>query len=356
MLQITSPIHGAILNRHDGTETDDGLRIHVEGICADCNGPVTIHGVEAVRTGERFHADLILTERETELVAACGPYTAAVTVLYDRRSFTRYRFSLDEDIRCFRDIAAKRYASLFDNPYLALWKRLHDTYGTKINCNVYFQCEDFDLTMMPDTYWGEWQDNADWFRLSFHALQNAPNKPYIQARNQPIAEHYDRVVEQILRFAGESVLNSFTTIHWGEATREACRAVHDRGIRGLCGYFNFDAAGQPAVSYYADREQTAYLHEHDYWLDPAENLIFIKHDLVVNSVPAARIEPDLEAVAANPQQRDVMEIMIHEQYFYPDYSAYLPDYAERCETAVRWLTEHDYKPVFWSDGFLGVPE
>ena len=77
---------------------------------------------------------------------------------------------------------------------------------------------------------------------------------------------------------------------------------------------------------------------------------------MVNSVPAARIEPDLEAVAANPQQRDVMEIMIHEQYFYPDYSAYLPDYAERCETAVRWLTEHDYKPVFWSDGFLGVPE
>lgn len=356
MLQITSPRHGAILNRHDGTETAGRLRIRVEGLCSDWEGPVLVGGIEAGREGERFRADIELSARATEIVAVGGPYQASVSVLYDRGSFPRYRFSLDDNIWCLRDLAAARPPSLFDHPYLALWKHLHDTYGTKINCNVYFQCEGFDLTMMPADYWSEWRDNADWFRLSFHALQNAPNKPYLQSRAQPIGGHYDRVIEEILRFAGEEALNSFTTIHWGEATREACRAVRDRGVRGLCGYFNFDKEDRPAVSYYLDRDTTAYLHERDYWFDPAENLVFIKHDLVINGVPAGRIAADLDAVAANPHQREVMEIMIHEQYFHPDYVAYLPDFAERCEIAVRWMAEHGYAPVFWSDGFLGVPE
>jgi hypothetical protein len=45
--------------------------------------------------------------------------------------------------------------------------------------------------------------------------------------------------------------------------------------------------------------------------------------------------------------------MIHEQYFYPHYCAYIPEYAERCETAIRWVTERGYTPVFYGDGFLG---
>jgi hypothetical protein len=171
-----------------------------------------------------------------------------------------------------------------------------------------------------------------------------------------MAEHYDMIVEQILRFAGDPVMNTFTTVHWGEATREACRALRDRGIRGLCGYFRLDNEGEPTVAYYVDKAHTTYLGKRDYWKDVAEDMVFITHDMVINGVPLERIASDLDAVAASPHQRDVMELMIHEQYFYPDYVAYLPDYADRCEAAVRWMTENGYEPVFWSDGFLGVSE
>ena len=354
MIAISSPRNGAILNRHDGREDNKALRIEVTGTCGG-DHPVTVNGHPATVHGQTFRASIVLTARITTLTAVENGDEVSISVIYDRGSFPRYRFSLDDDIWFLRDIAEKQYRSLFDNPYMALWKRLHDTYGTKVNCNLYFECENFDLTMMPDRYRGEWADAAEWFRLTFHARANDPDKPYLHAGYEEVARDMDLVTGEILRFAGESSLNSFTTIHWGEATREGCRAVRDRGIRGLCGYFTMDDAGEPQVSYYADRNLTRYLMQRDYWMDWEEDLVFIRHAQVINTVQQADIVPGLEACARNPQQGEVMELMIHEQYFYPDYVAYLPDYAERCETAVRWMADHGYQPVFYSDGFLGVP-
>ncbi|MCL5744184.1 MAG: hypothetical protein M1541_09705 [Acidobacteria bacterium] len=50
----------------------------------------------------------------------------------------------------------------------------------------------------------------------------------------------------------------------------------------------------------------------------------------------------------------MIELMIHEQYFYPDYRAYEPDYRARVERAIEWVTRRGYKPVFYKDGFLGA--
>jgi hypothetical protein len=352
MVAILNPRHGAILNRHDGSESPAGLEIAVSGTSSG-SAPVLVNGVPAQTHAGRFSASVRLSARQTTITATAGLESAAVTVLYDQASFARYRFSLDDNIWFLRDIAQKRYRSLFANPYMALWRRLHETYGTKVHCNLYFQCDDFNLTQMPDTYKAEWQDNADWFRLTFHALQNDPDKPYLSAGYEPVAHDVDIITAEILRFAGPSVLDTFTTIHWGEATRGGCRAVRDRGYHGLVGYFLLGQDGEPAVSYYADREQTRYLSEHDYWKDLDENLIFVRHDMVVNSFPLAEIGPRLSAIAADPHQAEVMELMIHEQYFHPTYSAYIPEYAERCETAVRWVTERGYAPVFYGDGFIG---
>jgi hypothetical protein len=352
MLTIAEPRHGAILNRHDGNETATGLTVTVRGSTTNA-APVWVNGVPAEVCAGQFTASVTLSQRQTAITASAGSDSATVTVLYDRASFCRYRFSLDDNIWFLQDIAQKRYRSLFENPYLALWKRLHDTYGTKVHCNLYFQCDGFDLTLMPDSYRSQWQDNADWFRLTFHAWQNEPDRPYLHAGYEQLAHDYDAVTGEILRFAGPAVLDPFTTIHWGEATREGCRAVRDRGIKGLVGYFVFGKDGAPAVSYYADRETTQYMVEHDYWKDFDEDLFLIRHDLVVNCFALPQIVPRLEEIAANPHQAEIMELMIHEQYFHPHYRAYMPDYAQRCETAVRWVSERGYVPVFFGDGFLG---
>jgi hypothetical protein len=103
--------------------------------------------------------------------------------------------------------------------------------------------------------------------------------------------------------------------------------------------------------------RTRHLSQRDYWKDTSEGLFFVRHAIVCNmgDLKPLKIGPFLASVAANPGQGEVLELMIHEQYFYPGYQAFLPDYADRCEAAVRWVTENGYRPVYWSDGFLGAP-
>jgi hypothetical protein len=87
----------------------------------------------------------------------------------------------------------------------------------------------------------------------------------------------------------------------------------------------------------------------DYWKDTREDIIFVRHDIVINRVPLAEIDRYLERVASDPNQSQVMELMIHEQYFYPDYQSYEPDYRQRVERAIEWVTKRGYKPVFYEE-------
>ena len=55
-VQITAPIHGAILNRHDGRQDDAGLHITVQGVVSEAD-TVTVNGVAATIIGATFTAD-----------------------------------------------------------------------------------------------------------------------------------------------------------------------------------------------------------------------------------------------------------------------------------------------------------
>ena len=261
-----------------------------------------------------------------------------------------YRFSTDDNIWFLRDIARNedKYKSIFDNPYLAMWRDLHSKYGTKVHHNLYYQTEGFNLSQMPDKYRAEWQRNSDWMRLSFHALANNPDRPYIHASAEQIVRDYRLVVREIERFAGKEVLHPITTIHWGETTLAAARALRREGIRILAGYFEV-RNDLPAVGYYLTVPQLRHMMGRDYWKDTREDILFVRHDIVVNTVPLAGIDGHLERVASDPNQSQVMELMIHEQYFYPDYQAYEPDYRQRVERAIEWVTKRGYKPVFFEE-------
>ena len=67
-VQITAPIHGAILNRHDGRQDDTGLHITVQGVVSEAD-TVTVNGVTATIIGATFTADYTLDAHETVLTA-----------------------------------------------------------------------------------------------------------------------------------------------------------------------------------------------------------------------------------------------------------------------------------------------
>ncbi len=356
---IDEPFHGAVLNRRHGETVPGGLKIRVSGR-APAGSPVTVNGVRAERAGERFTAQVVLRDRETDIEATSGDESGAgssrVRVVWDRHSFPRYRFSVDDNSFFLRDIARKQYRSLFDSWYLKIFRDLNEKYGAKFVLNIYYTTEDgFDLPQFPDRYKAEWRENAGWLSLAFHAYANKPDRPYQDAPPEKLIADLDQVAEEIRRFAGEETYSPPTVIHWGMVRPTALGPLAERGVRVLSGYFS-RRNGAWDINYLLDDERSEYLSRHDALKDFTSGIIFSKIDIVCNNTPLDRVVPTLEPLAADPNRAEIMDLFTHEQYFWPFYARYLPDHAQRLEAAIRWVTERGYKPVLFHEGFLGAPQ
>jgi hypothetical protein len=251
----------------------------------------------------------------------------------------KFRFSVDDNIWFLKDLTNKKYSykSIFDNEYLGFYKSLHDKFNIKIQLNIFYSTEGFDLSQMTDKYKEEWKANSDWLKLSFHAYSEFPDKPYLNSGREELKRDCEMIHKEIIRFAGAESLDLYTTVHWAVATKEGCLGLKDCGIKGLVGLF--DHSG---LSYHLSSEVADYLHKHTYYVDKETGLIFFNNEMVINSLGINEIQPILSKKIG----KEFIEIMIHEQYFYKDYMGYQPDFKEKVISAVSFLTDNGYKSVF----------
>ncbi len=356
-LRITQPFHGAVLNHRHGKQTGEGLMIRVSGE-APPGDRVTVNGRPCEREGNRFSTDVILRGMETDLVAVSENTGGArqkdgVRVVWDRYSEPRYRFSIDDNSFFLRDVAEKNYRSLFDCFYLKMLRDLHRNFGVKFTVNIYYTTgDDFRLDQFTDRYKGEWRDNSDWMKLAFHAYANDPDRPYQNALPEKLIADLDLVAAEIHRFAGEEAYAPPTVIHWGMTPHTAFKPLFSRGVRALSGYFSKGDSGYD-VNYLWDDLHSEYVSRHDAWKDFESGIVFSRVDIVCNTVPVERIAGTLEPLTRDPDTAEIMDLFTHEQYFWPFYHNYIPDHPQRLDVAIRWVTDHGYKPVFLHEGFLG---
>jgi len=341
------------------------LKIKVSGE-APLRSQVAVNGIPAKRAGTKFTSEVVLRDKETEIVATAngwfGQNRHTVRVLWDKNSFPRYGFEIDDNIFFLRDIARKNYGSLFDCFYLNGLRNLNRKYGAKFVLNLYYtdgleytDTQEFDLTQFPDRYKSEWQANADWLKLTFHAYANLPDRPYQYASPEKLIADLDKVTGQIHRFAGEETYILPTIIHWGMVQPTAYKVLAEQGVRVLRGYFK-PQNGVFDVNYFLDDVRSEYVSRHDVVKDFDSGIIFSKTDMVCNTTPIDRIVPILESEVQDPNLAEIIDLMTHEQYFWPFYIKYIPEHFQRLDMAIRWVTEHGYKPVFFHEGLLGAPE
>lgn len=349
-IKFLSPIDGDMLNANDGTVAGEKLITQVK-ISAPSGSKIKVNGVKAKYVEGIYQADISLKgyENVIELIEEKQGYKESIKIFWLKNCINRYRLAFNANIKCWKDIAknADKYKSIFDNPYLGLMKQVHDTYGTKIHLNIFYQTDGFNLSQMPDKFKDEWKANAGWLELSFSAIQDEPGNPYLNAGYDQVKKDCDLVKSEIRRFAGEEVMSKETTLHYGAATVEGCRALRDSGYKVLAGYFNVDD-NKSAVSYYLNVEQRRHIKKRFIWRDNKEGLIFARLSLVINTVKLEEIIPHLNEVRKNSNP-GLIDLMIHEHYFHPDYVAYQPDYKEKIMTAVKWAVDNGYKPGFLTE-------
>jgi hypothetical protein len=366
LIKIEEPFHGAVLNSRHGVEVDGGLKIEVQGE-APLDITVKVNGKIARRSGTKFISDVLLKERETLVTAESdgwfGENSHSVKVVWDKNSFPRYCFEIDDNVFFLRDLARKKYKSIFDCFYLKGLRDLNRKYGTKMVLNTYFSDgleytdePEFTTQQLSDRYKQEWLDNSDWLRLTFHAYANKPDRPYQYASSEKLISDMDKVSSEIRRFAGDETYIPPSIIHWGMVQPSAYKPLADKGVKVLRGYFSKTASGGYDVNHNLDDIRSEYLSRHDALKDFGSGIVFGKVDMVINNTALDQIEPSLESIYEDDNRAEIMDLMTHEQYFWPFYAVYIPEHFERLDKAFRWVTEHGYKPVFMHEGFLGAPE
>ncbi len=357
MLKILFPFHGAVLHHRHGRQDSQGLAIEVYGTAPICT-EVKVNGQIARRKGELFFAEIRLQSLSTEITASCSGVTGfseqTVRVIWNRNSRRRYRVSIDDNSFFLRDLWQKRPADIFDNHYLAILKRLQHEFASKYTLNLFFSTpeKDFDLTMMPETWKKQFAENSDWLKMTWHSDNEFPDRPYQYATPEKVAADLDKIQAEVFRFAGESSFCPPTIVHWGEIQPSVLPTLYQRGVRALSGYFN-RGEQRYEVSNGLDEVRCHYLNSHDALMDFESGIVFSHTDIVVNSTPLEQIVPTLSQYLNDPDHSEFMDILTHEQYFWPFYFNYLPDHEQRMAAAFRFLKDNDYEPVWMHEGLLG---
>lgn len=252
----------------------------------------------------------------------------------------KFCFTVDDNIRFLKELTQSGAKSLFDHPYMKMYRRLHERFGLKVQLNLFYEVENFDLSQMSDRFREEWKENADWLKTSFHSkLENA--RPYFASGYDEVFRDCGVVHREILRFASSDSLAKTTTVHYCVATQEGLSALRDQGVEGLLGLYGTSDA--PRNSHQTSSENGVRIRLGETITE--EGISYAGIDLILNDVPkeeiVERIRPLLD--------RGLIKVMIHEQYFYSDYHRYQPDFEEKLETAFEYLVKHGYQSVFFED-------
>ncbi len=298
-------------------------------------------------------------------------------------------FYFDDVIWLFRDLTRQKPESIFDHFYLKIFKEAHEKYGMKVQMNVFYRTDyfygmdEFTLADMTDRYKEEFKANSHWLRFGFHAKQEFPDYPLINASYDDVIKDFDNTKREIVRFAGEECFSQTVCSHWRPISKAGCKALTDKGIRLInsTGGDVREYDGDPSSLPYGHAERLlqnkqpetklftriglnsaisnsicGYNHLTAKQLEETncnfkaiydkEIGVYFKqlltHGVVVNLSTLENMEDEYRKML----QCDFATFGGHEQYFYPDYYGYQKDHGEKLLKACEIMRKNGFEFIF----------
>lgn len=249
-------------------------------------------------------------------------------------------FTIDDNIRFLQELNEDEWGGLFSHPYSSLLKRLHEKYNLKIQLNLFYEYKNFNLSQMTDKYKKEWEEASSWLKLSFHSIKDNVS-PYLNSDYNEVYNECQTVQKEIIRFAGIDSLAKTTTIHYCQLSKKGLFAIKDCGIKGLLGLYGDEFAAKN--SYNCAEEERKQIAKGK--VIEKEGLFFAGIDIVLNCWDINQIIERLEKI----KDRQVIKVMIHEQYFYGDYVAYQPNFECKLSETFNFLIKNDFKSIIYEE-------
>ena len=299
-------------------------------------------------------------------------------------------FYIDDTIWVLRDITRQKPATLFDNPFMKMLKDAHDKYGLKVQLNLFYRTDSFygydqfSLADVTDAYKSEFKANSDWLKMAFHAFEEFPDYPHINATYEDTKWLFENIEKEVFRFAGKDSFAYAVCPHWVPMSKEAVRALADCGVklldvtRGDSEEYNGDPESlpyghsfkllqnrQPETKVFSrggrntaiDRSICGYNHIDQKTDDEIFGTLKTVYNeefglpfkrycsACINLIPLNEIENDFAPLIDD----EYIGICDHEQYFYADYLAYQPDYADKIMKMCEILTSNGFEFICGED-------
>lgn len=300
-------------------------------------------------------------------------------------------FFIDDVLWTLRDLARTKPTSIFDVPYFKVLKKNHDMYGLTVQLNLFYRTDffygedQFNLSEVPDTYKAEFEANAHWLKFAFHATQEFPDYPYVNADYEDVKIGYERAMNEVKRFAGEKSISNVIVPHWLPISKEGCQALADCGIKFLsCSVgddvaeFEQEAANVPLsdrIRVLNNRKPETKIYTKDVGMWKEVSICAYNHlseekaatlrfknvsmpdeetginfklfggGCCLNNRKLEQIKERLEAI----KDKEYVGIANHEQYFYPEYYRYQPEMEEKITTMAKMLYDFGFTFITCED-------
>jgi len=126
---------------------------------------------------------------------------------------------------------ASKIKPIFEIEALSLLRNWHKKYGAKFSLYFFYENKGFNLRFMTHDFREEWEENSDWFRMSFHARTKRYayiDNPYGEINHT--TDYYtakkdlEELRREVFRFAGSDVWENITRTHYWTGFRQTVKA------------------------------------------------------------------------------------------------------------------------------------
>ena len=217
---------------------------------------------------------IIATQYEGEKDSFDDQYDADADKDYETNEIEQsfMHISFDDVTYSFQNLSSKNYASLYDEPFFAWIKSLHDTYGAKFSLYVY----DGTLNSVPNRYADEFSAAAEWLKIGIHDGGNGVYNSFANTSYADAKNYWNNFVEQVERITGGTKnIDRVPRLHYFAASKDALLGMNE----AECGALGFLSADDDRISYYFNSEIRTYLYDNDHITDRSNGLVFLSTDM-----------------------------------------------------------------------------
>jgi len=212
--------------------------------------------------------------------------TQIPTLIPDFKDSKYMHISFDDVSHSLPRLKNEEYKSLYEEPFFAWLKSLHDAYGAKFSIYVHVDI----LLQVPDTYKEEFAAAKDWLKIGLHAENMSSS--YAELDYQTGVTVWNRFAENVLRITGtyESI-DRMPKLENSAGSREVLRGMKEADLNSEYKYgaIGFVANSGDTSTYYLDATAWDTLHTDDFYIDKENDvpfLTFVATDLQFGSLDA----------------------------------------------------------------------